>query len=114
MSQAGLAPLVSWPMRAARRGVWRGERPMRKIMIVLVASLRWLTPWAVSGELGRAGTLPQVITFMGTSVLGITPTSWAIGGSWGKWDNRLSSLMILPGTREFFDENDFTGTKMAP
>ena len=36
---------------------------MRKIMIVLVASLRWLTPWAVSGELGRAGTLPQVITF---------------------------------------------------
>ena len=65
MSQAGLAPLVSWPMRAARRGVWRGERPMRKIMIVLVASLRWLTPWGGRGNFGRVGTLPQVITFDG-------------------------------------------------
>jgi hypothetical protein len=43
---------------------------MRKIMIVLVASLRWLTPWAVSGELGRAGTLPQVITFDGHECTG--------------------------------------------
>jgi hypothetical protein len=43
---------------------------MWKIMIVLVASLRWLTPWVVSGELDRAGTLPQVITFDGHEFTG--------------------------------------------
>jgi hypothetical protein len=31
----------------------------------------------------------------------------------GKWDNSISSLIILSGTWEFFDDDDFTGTKMA-
>jgi hypothetical protein len=31
----------------------------------------------------------------------------------GKWDNSISSLIILSGTWEFFDNDDFTGTKMA-
>jgi hypothetical protein len=31
----------------------------------------------------------------------------------GKWDNRISALIILSGTWEFFDDEDFTGTKMA-
>ena len=87
---------------------------MRKIMIVLVASLRWLTPWGGRGNSAVWARCPRSSPSMGTSVLGITPTSWAIGGSCGNWENRISSLMILSGTREFFDKDDFTGTKMAP
>jgi len=29
----------------------------------------------------------------------------------GKWDNSISSLIIPSGAREFFDGDDFTGTK---
>jgi hypothetical protein len=31
----------------------------------------------------------------------------------GKWENSISSLIILSGTWEFFDDDDFTGTNMA-
>jgi hypothetical protein len=31
----------------------------------------------------------------------------------GKWDNSISSMIILSGTWEFFDGENFTGTKMA-
>jgi Beta/Gamma crystallin len=31
----------------------------------------------------------------------------------GKWDNSISALIILSGTWEFFDDDEFTGTKMA-
>jgi hypothetical protein len=31
----------------------------------------------------------------------------------GKWGNSISSLVILSGTWEFFDDEDFTGTSMG-
>jgi hypothetical protein len=30
-----------------------------------------------------------------------------------KWDNSISSLVIVSGTWEFFDDDDWTGTTMA-
>jgi hypothetical protein len=31
----------------------------------------------------------------------------------GKWGNSISSMIILSGTLEFFDDEDFTGTSMG-
>jgi len=31
----------------------------------------------------------------------------------GKWGNSISLMIILAGTWEFFDDEGFTGTKMA-
>jgi hypothetical protein len=31
----------------------------------------------------------------------------------GKWGNSISSMIILSGTWEFFDDEDFKGTKMG-
>jgi hypothetical protein len=31
----------------------------------------------------------------------------------GKWGNSISSLIILSGTWEFFDDEDFKGAKMG-
>jgi hypothetical protein len=38
-----------------------------------------------------------------------------VGDIWrlGTWDNSISSLIILSGTWEFFDDDEFTGTNMA-
>jgi Beta/Gamma crystallin len=63
------------------------------------------------GDLGRAGELPQIIAFND-----FTGDHTHIVGDMrrlGKWDYSISSTIILSGTCEFFDGDDFTGTKMG-
>jgi hypothetical protein len=46
-------------------------------------------------------------------VRGTDPLGALGGGALGTWDHSISSLIILSGTWECFDDDDFTGTKMA-
>ena len=88
--------------------------PMRELTVALVISLLWLAPQVAAGELGRAGELPQVIVFDGNDFTGDHTHVVGDMRRLGKWENSISSLFILSGTWEFFDDDDFTGTKMGP
>jgi len=86
---------------------------MRNMAVTCMIILLSLAPWVTAGELGRAGELPQIIAFDGAELTG--DHTHVVGDirRLGKWDNSISSLIILSGTWEFFDDDDFTGTKMA-
>jgi hypothetical protein len=86
---------------------------MRKLMPALVISLLWFAPWVVAGEPGRAGELPQIIAFDGNDFTGDHTHIVGDMRRLAKWDNSISSLVIVSGTWEFFDDDDWTGTKMA-
>jgi beta/gamma crystallin len=86
---------------------------MRKMAVTCMIILLSLAPWVAAGELSRAGELPQIIAFEGAELTG--DHTHVVGDirRLGTWDNSISSLIILSGTWEFFDDDDFTGTKMA-
>jgi Beta/Gamma crystallin len=70
-------------------------------------------PWVAAGEFSRAGERPQIIAFDGAELTGDHTHIVGDIRRLGQWDNSISSLIILSGTWEFFDDDDFTGTKMA-
>jgi hypothetical protein len=86
---------------------------MRTIAVGCMITLLFLASWVIAGELGRAGELPQIIAFDGADLTG--DHTHVVGDirRLGTWDNRISSLIILSGTWEFVDDDDFTGTNMA-
>jgi hypothetical protein len=86
---------------------------MRTMAVVGMITLLSLAPWVAAGELRRAGELPQIIAFDGNDLTGDHTHLVSDIGRLGKWENSISSLIILSGSWEFFDDDDFTGTKMA-
>jgi hypothetical protein len=86
---------------------------MRKMAVTCMIILLSLAPWVTAGELSRAGEMPQIIAFEGTELTGDHTHLVGEMRRLGKWDNSISSLIILSGTWEFFDDDNFTGTKMA-
>jgi hypothetical protein len=82
-------------------------------MVVLMMQLLWLAPVVVAGELGRAGEQPQIIAFDGNDFTGDHTHFVGDMRRLGKWDNSISSIIILSGTWEFFDDEDLMGTKIA-
>jgi hypothetical protein len=91
---------------------------MHKLMVV-VATLLFVAaftvvPAATAGEASRsAGGIPQMVAFDNENFLGDHTHVFGNMKELGKWDNSISSMVILSGTWEFFDEEDFKGTKMA-
>src|ERR671925_333238 len=86
---------------------------MRNIAVLVIVTLLGLAPWAAAAQPGRAGEPPQIIAFDGDDFTGDHTHIVGDMRRLGKWDNSISSLIILSGTWEFFDDDDFTGTKMA-
>jgi Beta/Gamma crystallin len=86
---------------------------MRKIVVACMIILLSLAPWVAAAQPGRAGEPPQIIAFDGNDFTGDHTHIVGDLRRLGKWDNSISSLIILSGTWEFFDGDDFTGTKMA-
>jgi len=81
--------------------------------LLFVAALA-VVPAATAGETARsAGPIPQMVAFDNENFLGDHTHVFGNMKELGKWDNSLSSMVILSGTLEFFDEEDFKGTKMA-
>jgi len=73
-----------------------------------------VVPAATAGETARsAGNIPQIVAFDNENFLGDHTHIFGNMKELGKWDNSISSMVILSGTWEFFDDEDFKGAKMA-
>jgi hypothetical protein len=98
--------------------LFKRRLPMHKLMVV-VATLLFVVvfavvPAATAGEASRsAGSIPQMVGFDNEHFLGDHTHVFGTMKELGKWDNSLSSIVILSGTWEFYDEDDFKGTKIA-
>jgi hypothetical protein len=89
-------------------------RLMFVVATLLFVAAFAVVPAATAGETARsAGNIPQIVAFDNENFLGDHTHVFGNMKELGKWDNSISSMVILSGTWEFFDEEDFKGTKMA-
>ena len=86
---------------------------MRQIAVTCMIILLSLAPWMAAGELSRAGERPQIIAFDRAELTGDHTHVVVDIRRLGTWDHSISSLIMLSGTWECFDDDEFTGTKMA-
>jgi hypothetical protein len=81
---------------------------------LLFVAVSVAVPPATAGEPMRsAGDMPQIIVFDNDNFLGDHTHVLGDLKDLGKWGNSISSMIILSGTWEFFDDEDFKGTQMA-
>jgi len=59
----------------------------------------------------QRGELPQIVAFDNEGLLGDHIHIFGNTPDLGKWNNSISSMVILGGRWEFFDEEKFQGTK---
>jgi hypothetical protein len=84
------------------------------IAALLFVTAQLLIPVAMAGEvMAPPGTAPQIIAFDNEDFLGDHIHVFGNMKELGKWGNSISSMVILSGTWEFFDDEDFTGTSMG-
>jgi hypothetical protein len=91
---------------------------MYKLMLVVAALLFVAAsigvPPATAGEAMRSpGDMPQIIAFDNENFLGDHTHVLGDMKDLGRWGNSISSMVILSGTWDFFDDEDFKGTKIA-
>ena len=91
---------------------------MSKVIVVLAALLSVVglmgAPLAGAGEVTPgAGPMPQIVAFDNEDFLGDHTHLFGHMKDLGKWGNSISSMVILSGTWEFFDDENFTGTNMG-
>lgn len=90
-----------------------------KRMILAVAALLFVAiasfaPSAVAGEATRlARDIPQIVVFDNENFLGDHAHMFGNMKELGKWGNSISSMIILSGTWQVFDDEDFKGTNMG-
>jgi len=91
---------------------------MKRMMLVvaglLFGSMVGFAPLAMAGESSHsAGDMPQIVVFDNEDYLGDHTHVFGTMKELGKWGNSISSMVILSGTWEFFDDEDFKGTSMG-
>jgi hypothetical protein len=91
---------------------------MSKVIVMLAALLGAVglvgVPRATGGEMMQgAGPMPQIVAFENEDFIGDHFHLFGNMKDLGKWGNSISSLVILSGTWEFFDDEDFKGTSMG-
>jgi hypothetical protein len=91
---------------------------MSKVIVIVAALLLIMgqvyAPRATAGETVRSsGDIAQIIAFDNENFLGDHIHLFGNMKDLGKWGNSISSLIILSGTWEFFDDEDFKGTNMG-
>jgi hypothetical protein len=59
------------------------------------------------------GELPQIVAYDNDGLLGDHIHLFGNVTDLGKWGNSISSMVIVAGRWELFDEEDFKGTRMA-
>ena len=59
------------------------------------------------------GELPQIVAYDNDGLLGDHIHIFGNVTDLGKWGNSISSMVIVAGRWEFFDDEDFKGTRMA-
>jgi hypothetical protein len=89
-------------------------KSLRAIAALLFVTAQLLIPAAMAGEaVPSPGTMPQIVAFDNEDFLGNHLHIFGNTKDLGKWDNSISSMVILSGTWEFFDDENFTGTSMG-
>ncbi|HEX2279824.1 MAG TPA: beta/gamma crystallin-related protein [Candidatus Tectomicrobia bacterium] len=84
------------------------------IVALLFAVVYSSVPVASAGEATRpSGDIPQIIVFDNEDFLGDHTHIFGNMQDLGKWGNSISSIIVLSGTWEFFDDEEFKGTKMG-
>ena len=61
----------------------------------------------------QPGDIPQIVAFDNDGLLGDHIHLFGNVPDLGKWGNSISSMVILAGRWEFFDGENFQGTKMT-
>jgi hypothetical protein len=91
----------------------------RWIMVFLMAVLVTVTQVAAQqtppqpGVTPPLGEIPQIVAYDNEGLLGDHIHIFGNTTDLGKWNNSISSMVIVSGHWEFFDEEDFKGTKMT-
>jgi Beta/Gamma crystallin len=86
-------------------------KSLRVIAALLFVTAQLLVPAAMAGEaVPSLGPILQIVAFDNEGFLGDHTHTFGDMKDLGKWGNSISSMVILSGTREFFDDEDFTGT----
>lgn len=90
------------------------NRFMPIIVALLFVAVSVFAPSASAGETTPpTGAIPQIVVFDNENFLGDHTHIFGNMKDLGKWGNSISSMIILSGTWEFFDDEDFKGTKMG-
>jgi len=90
---------------------------MKKWMLFLMAVL-FVATQAVAQQTPpqrvtpQAGEIPQIVAYDKEGLLGDHIHIFGNTTDLGKWNNSMSSMVIVSGHWEFFDEEHFKGTKM--
>ena len=61
----------------------------------------------------QRGDMPQIVAFDNDGLLGDHLHIFGNTPDLGKWGNSISSMVIVSGRWEFFDEENFKGTRMT-
>jgi hypothetical protein len=61
----------------------------------------------------QRGDIPQIVAFDNEGLLGDHIHIFGNTPDLGKWGNSISSMVILAGRWEFFDEEKFQGTRVG-
>jgi hypothetical protein len=89
----------------------------RSIFVVIALLFGAVSVFATSATAGEAvrsdGNIPQIVAFDNEDFLGDHTHIFGNMKDLGKWGNSISSMIILSGTWEFFDDEDFKGTNMG-
>jgi hypothetical protein len=83
------------------------------IAVLLSATLVAAQQQPMTPVTPQRGDVPQIIAFDNDGLLGDHIHIFGNTPDLGKWGNSISSLVILSGRWEFFDDENFQGTKMT-
>ena len=91
---------------------------MKQWMLCLIAVLFLATQAAAQQSPAQPtprlpGEIPQIVAFDKDGLLGDHIHIFGDTADLGKWDNSISSMVILGGHWEFFDDDHFKGAKMG-
>jgi hypothetical protein len=91
---------------------------MNRLLLVMTALLfvavSVFAPSATAEEaMPMVGDVPQIVAVDNEDFLGDHIHIFGNMKDLGKWGNSISSMVILSGTWEFFDDEDFKGTSMG-
>ena len=92
---------------------------MKRWMLLLMAVLFMVTQAAAQQTPAQQrvtpqpGEIPQIVAFDKEGLLGDHIHIFGDTADLGKWDNSISSMVILGGHWEFFDDDHFKGAKMG-
>ena len=83
------------------------------IAVLLSATLVAAQQQPLTPVTPQRGDVPQIIAFDNDGLLGDHIHIFGNTPDLGKWGNSISSMVILSGRWEFFDDENFKGTKMT-